>query len=80
MNYVLSISDPYLNSIHFDLESFFGDADLLLSTTKVPTLTDFEQESRRMENFDRVSVKRTDNYYLNRTFYISVYSNCQSGF
>ena len=72
----------FLDTLTIQLENIVGDADLVVSTTNIlpkvdsPAASDlFYQQSRQTDRFDSITLRRADNFTLNRTVYIGVYAS-----
>ncbi len=72
----------FLDSLTISLESVLGDADLLVSTTRIlPKIDEINginetgiMISRQNGRWDTITLQRQENYTLNRPIYIGVYS------
>jgi hypothetical protein len=66
----------YLDALTISLESVIGDADLVVSVTNPLPRVDspVDYSSRQTDRFEAVTLRKGENFTLNRTVYIAVYA------
>jgi hypothetical protein len=74
-----SKGDGFLDALTIQLESLIGDAELVVSTSKLfPRLDDAATEgtliSREGDRWDSITLVKQENFTLNRPIYIGVYA------
>ena len=72
--------DGFLDALTIQLESLIGDAELVVSTSKLfPRLDDAATEgtliSRQGDRWDSITLVKQENFTLNRPIYIGVYAS-----
>jgi hypothetical protein len=75
-----SKGDGFLDALTIQLESLIGDAELVVSTSKLfPRLDDAATEgtliSREGDRWDSITLVKQENFTLNRPIYIGVYAS-----
>lgn len=75
----------FLDSLTIRLESIVGDAELLVSTSKIlPRLDDLPSEgtliSKENIKFESITLTKQSNFSLNRPIYIGVYASTKTAY